>query len=106
MRFKEKIDQILWGIIYGLPVIAYLVSLLTEVTPFATYVNTFIDGSFFGTASDFFTQYGWVIPSSMWAIASWIALAHVVHIMLDLVLFVPTYGQKLLSRWFGGVTNG
>lgn len=102
MRFKEKLDSILWALIMGLPIIAYLIMCINGTPDITNTINQFINQNIFAPIQDTMAQAGLYIPNNLFLLGIWIAYAYLVHIIVDVILFVPKIGIKLVKGFMEG----
>lgn len=115
-RFDYVLDKIIWSIILLLPLIMYLGQYLmyelTSVTTLPTLfdyisINFNLDSTniLYVSLMDLFGPEG-VLPyfsanSSLMIYLCYFVIVEVVHIAVDVLVFIPRFAHKLMSK-FGG----
>lgn len=100
MRFREKLDHIMWGLAMALPLLVYLVLSINGTPTFEAVMVDFTGIQFFEGISTYMNSIGWAVPTFLWSYAVWVACVYITHLTLDVLLFVPRLGTRLASRFF------
>lgn len=101
-------DTLFWYILYALPVLAYLVTLIHfPAVPIATYFTDNL-GFVFSDTNPIFTALSQLFGSdgllpffandSFITIVTWFCTVFVVHLAVDVVLFIPRFCHKLINK--------
>lgn len=103
-QFREKLDRILWAVIWLLPVLAYFIQYYRSGT--AVYMMQFIDEQF---SFDFIKT----LINSAWSkgfggeqlklagYLSYLVAVEIAHCLFDVVVFIPRFAQTVCNKAMG-----
>ena len=109
-RFGYKLDKLFWFFIAFLPLIGWVASLLFSTSPAA--FGTFITEKFGLAASDsnpFYSVFvdifgsAGIFPlfaenSEILIMFSWLATGEIIHVLFDVLIFIPRLAHKWISK--------
>lgn len=116
---KTVADTIFWYALYFLPVLAYLLFMIStkdgtngwmDYIPFQQFFVNFVDIEPFNPVGDalyyIFDASEGIIPVfndlSVYFIFSWFVYVYLIHLMVDFILFIP----RLAHNWMNKFTRG
>lgn len=100
MRFRQRLDQILWAIVTALPVLAYLLRSINGSPTFVSIMDEFTGVQFMADIMDTLESAGINLPEFLVSFSVWVALVYFAHLLIDVLLFVPKIGTRLCEKWF------
>lgn len=100
MRFRQKLDQILWSIVTALPVLAYLLRSIHGAPTFLSIMEEFTGVQFMADVMTALESAGITLPDFLVSFSVWVALVYFAHLLIDVLLFVPRIGTRLCEKWF------
>lgn len=100
-KMKNKIDQLLWALIWLLPVLSYVVTFwrVGDAVPIFTYVNANFSFAFVRELLDaiWLKVFNSALPLSGYI--SYLVVVEVVHCMFDAVVFVPRLAHAFIEKF-------
>lgn len=98
MRFRTKLDDLMWHIAMALPLLAYLIQSIHGAPVIEELMAEFTTSQFMQSIGDTMQAVGWNVPTALLSFAVWIASVWAVHLVIDLLLLLPRMLQKVFSR--------
>lgn len=100
-RIGVKLDAIFWWLIWLLPLIGVIVALAFGGDNTFSEFSTFIEGFSFpfvrNVISDVETTVSITFPAVLTAYASYLVSVEIVHVLVDVLVFIPRFAHKLVD---------
>lgn len=96
MRFKKKLDSLVWAIISFLPLFIYLIMTINNGVDisFSDYIASFSFGFIYDiiTSIEVFT-----FNLDLVALISYMASVEIIHVFYDFIVFLPRFAHNLMG---------
>ena len=103
-KFEKKLDILFWWLIWLLPLVGAVVSLMFGSDNTFADFSTFIEGFRFGYIKDllvdFFDIFSLTFPGVLLDYASYLICAEFVHILVDVIIFIPRFVHSMVQPDF------
>lgn len=100
-KFEKKLDSLFWWLIALLPILVYFISVFhvgAELSQFNSYVDLFTFDYVADIFNRIFTE-NLAFPSILVNYLSYFISVEIIHIFVDVVVFLPRWFHGLLERW-------
>ena len=100
-KTKQKIDYILWALIWLLPVISYVVTYyrIGNAIPMFEYIDTHFSFGYVKTLLDNIWQKVFSSQLVLSGYISYLIVVEIVHCMFDAVVFIPRLAHGIIEKF-------
>ena len=100
-KLNNKLDAIFWWLIWLLPLIGAFVCLWcgndNSIADFTTFIQGFSFTFILDIISSMESMLSFSLPAILTAYASYIVSVEIVHVFVDVMVFIPRFAHKLVD---------